>query len=345
MRLPDELPRLSAAVHRIELPLVDGRERATCLLRVEDGDGRCGWGEAAPWPGWSEESIDQAEQALGALAEALRAGRRPLREGWPASVRCAWEMALAELTCWYGWMEPGESVPVAALADGPWEARSARFRRAWEAGARVCKLKVKPGDEGAARDFLQEVVGWGGERVVFRLDANRSFSPAEVRRWCVWLEDFPLEFWEEPLLAGEDWKQLPQTNFAWAWDETLRETDPVRAWEGWPFSAPGVLVLKPTLLGGWATARAWAEAGAERGWRSVVSACFESGVGIAALGQLALRLPGQLAAGLDTHSRLSRDILHPPLEFPGHCFSRDIRVAVDVAALARENQENRKSCA
>jgi O-succinylbenzoate synthase len=323
-----EPARISGGSFRAALPLLDGRERLTFLLRLQDAQGRVGWGEAAPWPGWSTETVGEAELALKRLVEAINAGRAEDIRTLPASVQCAWEMACLDLDLWAGWPSPEESVPLAALAAGPWNERLPRFQAAWAAGARVCKLKVQAGEEGPVRDFLAAAMEWAKGEVRFRLDANRSMTRAEVRRWCEWLQEFPLEFWEEPLLPEEDWSGLPESGFAWARDESLRETDPTEAWNKWPRSAPGVLVLKPTLLGGLHVARQWAEAGQRHGWSSVVSGCYESGVGTIALGQLAARLPGCLAAGLDTHSWLKRDILEPPLQFPGYRFWTGAKFAV-----------------
>jgi O-succinylbenzoate synthase len=54
--------------------------------------------------------------------------------------------------------------------------------------------------------------------------------------------------------------------------------------------------------------------------RSIVSAAFESGVGIHALGRFAASLESISAAGLDTYSRLQSDVLSQRLEFPGFVF-------------------------
>jgi hypothetical protein len=38
-------------------------------VRIEDSAGRAGWGECAPLPGWTTETVDAAEAALGELGE------------------------------------------------------------------------------------------------------------------------------------------------------------------------------------------------------------------------------------------------------------------------------------
>ncbi|MFM9093065.1 MAG: o-succinylbenzoate synthase, partial [Verrucomicrobiota bacterium] len=43
--------------------------REGLLLRIEDDAGRCGWGECAPLPGWTAETVDAAAAALRELGE------------------------------------------------------------------------------------------------------------------------------------------------------------------------------------------------------------------------------------------------------------------------------------
>jgi hypothetical protein len=56
---------------------------------------------------------------------------------------------------------------------------------------------------------------------------------------------------------------------------------------------------------------------------SVVSAAYESGVGIHALGRFAASLPRISSAGLDTYSRLEVDVLMQRLDLSGFVFRAD----------------------
>lgn len=44
-------------------------ERASVLLELRDADGVAGYGEAAPWPGFGTESVDEAEASLRAAGQ------------------------------------------------------------------------------------------------------------------------------------------------------------------------------------------------------------------------------------------------------------------------------------
>ena len=59
------------------------------------------------------------------------------------------------------------------------------------------------------------------------------------------------------------------------------------------------------------------------GMVSVVSAAYESGVGIHALGRFAASLPSISSAGLDTYSRLESDVLVSRLDLSGYIFRAD----------------------
>jgi len=56
---------------------------------------------------------------------------------------------------------------------------------------------------------------------------------------------------------------------------------------------------------------------------SVVSAAYESGVGIYTLGRFAASLRRISAAGLDTYSRLESDVLSSRLDHSGFVFRAD----------------------
>jgi O-succinylbenzoate synthase len=150
------------------------------------------------------------------------------------------------------------------------------------------------------------------------LDSNRSWSLSEALQLADDLQGFPIEYFEEPMADPLELTNLVERSAVpIALDETLREIRPkdLANYEG-----AAALVLKPTLLGGFQICCEFAEAGAALGMRSVVSAAFESGVGIHALGRFAASLESISAAGLDTYSRLQSDILSQRLKFPGFVF-------------------------
>lgn len=68
--------------------------------------------------------------------------------------------------------------------------------------------------------------------------------------------------------------------------------------------------------------------------KSVVSACYESGVGIYALGRFAASLDIVGAAGLDTYSQIQNDLLTTRLPLESYTFCSSSRIpCVNESAL------------
>jgi o-succinylbenzoate synthase len=52
------------SLHPYEIPLTNGQIRQGTLINIIDQDGNSGWGEVAPLPKWSHESLDDSLQQL-----------------------------------------------------------------------------------------------------------------------------------------------------------------------------------------------------------------------------------------------------------------------------------------
>lgn len=313
---------VSATIHRYALPLTDasaagdtGGIRAGVLLELRDEEGNSGWGEAAPLPGFSRESADDAARQLAALT-----GSATLAEEPYPSVRYALELARLSLRS----AASGESLPRmispdprdvvelnALISCGP-EGAPAEARRLREAGYRAVKLKV--GRRPIAEDIslvrrVTDELGGGS----LRLDANRAWSFEEALDFARGIAGMEVEYVEEPLAdPGLLPRFAAESGLPVALDESLAGMPAAGLWDHGYASA---VVLKPTLLGGLARCVALAARAEDLGMKAVVSAAFEGGVGTLGLVALAAALPGDGApAGLDTYRRLGADVLKPPLE-------------------------------
>ncbi len=307
-------------------------ERAGILVRIDSDSGASGWGDAAPLPGFSRETVQEAETELTAWAGRLRCavfdpGGDDLESRLgcgPAaaspSVRFALETALAnlsrrmedeaaaELACFEG------AVPVNGLLAGSREEVLADARRFRDGGCRAVKLKV--GSRPVAEDVgltraVRDVIG---DAMGLRLDANRSWSLEQGVAFGRELGDAGVEYLEEPLRDPAQLRELfDATGIPVALDESLLELRPDDL-EG--RREVGAVVLKPTLLGGLARAGEWAAKASALNIRPVVSSCFESGVGLLALAAFAWASTGDaVPAGLDTYRRLAADVVEPRLPF------------------------------
>jgi o-succinylbenzoate synthase len=228
------------------------------------------------------------------------------------------------------WPVRHDEVPVNALLTGSAEEILAQARRAIGGGCECLKIKTAGVSFEEIPLLLESILESGPCR--FRLDSNRAWSFSEALRLADDLRGFPVEYFEEPIADPLELPNLiEQSAVPIALDEALRELCPEDLDS---YVGAAALVLKPTLFGGFEICREFAEAGERLGMRSVVSAAFESGVGIHALGRFAASLNQISAAGLDTYSRLQGDVLHQRLEFPRFVFpARQALPEIDATQL------------
>jgi o-succinylbenzoate synthase len=307
--------------------------REGLLLRLSGDDGAEGWGESAPLPGFSAESLHQATAQLRGLAGSLigreatddwtdqnRAFGRELERTVPApSVRFGLELAVWNLCA----ASSGRSlpellagrarVPVSGLLSGSLDEVLGEARRMKDAGYEAVKLKVGARtvaeDVGLSRRLAEEL----GDAVSLRLDANRAWGYEQAAEF---LRDAPrVGYLEEPLA---DLTLLPRLVREFgapvALDESLVGMEPEVLEEHRYVRA---VVLKPTLLGGISNTLRIAERALHLGITPVVSSAYESGVGTAALVAMSASIGDQpVPAGLDTYRALAGDVLDTPLGLP-----------------------------
>ena len=320
--------------------------RRGVLVRLGDADGRVGWGDVAPLPGFSPETLAQASDAVGPAGRAL-VGRAleprdlvsagPFHDaldeaGLPSSARFGLDLALADLAS----QEMGRTLPQGLHPDPPVVLplnglvqsgdAVAQARALAEAGYPAVKLKV--GRQAVAQDIetVRAVRQALPASVALRLDANRAWTWSLAVAFAQGLDGVALDYVEEPLAeAGRLAEFWHDTGLPVAVDESVQEGAEIRGWAA-------AAVLKPTLVGGLvATLRRAAEAEAV-GVRAVVSASFESGVGLRGVAALAAAT-GAEPAGLDTYRWLAADVTgplpfdRPHVDVPG-LFGRPLEVRV-----------------
>ena len=320
--------------------------RKGTLVRLTTGDGSEGWGEAAPLPGFSPETLEEVTEGLrGAVATMIGArvpagvpggneASIPELSHMAPSARFGLELALLNLAA-ASWgrnlpellSDDGRNtVPVNGLLSGSLEEVFSEALSMRRDGYRAVKLKV--GRLEVAED-VEVVRGVGeilGEGVSLRLDANRAWGFDEAVRFAEGVSGVRIGYVEEPL-AGP--ARLAELARGWglpvALDESLVGMSPADL-AGHPYA--GAVVLKPTLLGGvWRTLRFAKEAEA-LGMAPVVSSSYEAGVGTGALVALAAAVGGE-PAGLDTYRALEEDVIERPLPLPAPTV--DVRGTMEAA--------------
>lgn len=281
--------------------------REGVLVRVENEEGRCGYGEIAPIDWFGTETFAGAlAWCAGVPAQPSRARLLDLPRGMPccaAAVHAALEglardfspepaaAARAEGRSVSGGAgarpAPDEqSVPVAYLLPAGEPARAA-LERAADHGFLTFKLKIGASDlarESTLIDRLVDGLPPGGR---LRLDANGGLDVRGAMRWLDAAARWPVEFVEQPMPPSADREierlaadqQVPV-----ALDESVRSGDDLRRWRdrGWR----GVFVIKPGLAG---APGDWLPEVLRSPGQFVFSSALETAVGTAAGLRLAAR--------------------------------------------------------
>lgn len=287
--------------------------RGSVILALEDLEGRRGYGEAAPWPGFGTESEAQALEVLEEVAELL-AGADVEPGEWPVgaasrlgdapAARAALEGALWDLAA----RRAGRSLAVhlaeaclvplatrdgvagrAALAEVPVSAllieRSPDALRLEAAGVRAAgyrAAKLKLGGGSLEEDCARARAAREGLGEGFRLrgDANGAWTESDARQALQSLAEFGFEYVEQPVAPGDEMalarlRRLGLIRIA-ADESVATGHDALRLVEA---GAVDVLVLKPAMLGGPAQALEIASRARRSGCDVVFTHAFESAVG------------------------------------------------------------------
>ncbi len=256
-------------------------QRSGILVQVLEGGP---WGEVAPLPGWSKETLEEARAELEKYKWVTQL--KDLRElELLPSVRFGLESALLPL------LPPG-TVPLSALFMGTPQEILAQAKKREAEGYYSAKLKVGTlSFEGA-----HEVISQLASRFSLRIDVNRAWNTEDSLEFFSKYPKDLFDYVEEPFKNPKD---LSRFTHPLAVDESfpsdlslndLERLEPLKA-----------LIYKPTMQGGLKGAlplQAWCQ---RRGIQLVLSSSFESAVGLDHIAALARRLsPDPSPVGIGT---------------------------------------------
>jgi len=298
-----------AQVYRWQIPMDAGVVLRERRLKTRDGlfvhlqQDECeGWGEISPLPGFSLESLDDAQSALVAWAREWREGAAPALPEVPSAafgISCA----LAELD---GTLPQEANYRAAPLCTGDPDELFALLSAM--PGEKVAKIKVglyEAVRDGMVANLLLEAI----PDLRLRLDANRAWTPLKAQQFAKYVNPAHrdrIAFLEEPCKTRDDSRAFArETGIAIAWDESLREPD-------FQFIAePGVsaVVIKPTLTGSLAKVREQVAAAHASGLTAVISSSIESSLGLTQLARIAAWLTPDTLPGLDTLNLMQTQLL------------------------------------
>lgn len=316
-------------------------EREGLLIRFSSEDAKMGWGEIAPLPGFSSETLTDAIEQTSAIARKL-VGRpipadiseihRALKSANIAlypSVRCGIEGALLHLRAeaegraiqFTEITDTSTSVPLNGLLTGDTESILQCSTLLVNQGYRAVKVKLgcRSLEEDIALTYRLHARLNG--KATLRLDINRAWSFEQAVAFGKGVEVLPIEYVEEPLKESE---RLSELAASWklpvALDESLVEMSP-KSFQ--PFHGLKAFILKPTILGGFSPAQEWASCASKAGILPVVSSSFESAVGLTMLGHLASQIAPNIPCGLDTSDWFVENLLERPMPIASGCLQLD----------------------
>lgn len=299
-----------ASLYRYSVPMDAGvvlrnqrlKTRDGLIVHLRDGE-REGWGEVAPLPEFSLETLDEAQFATCAALTSWVAGDDVDGEALPPSVAFGLSCALAE---WEQQLPMAADYRKAPLCSGDPDELFAMLQGM--PGEKVAKIKV--GLYEAVRDgMIVNVLLEALPDLKLRLDANRSWTRAKADGFARYVAPelrSRIAFLEEPCKTRDESRAFARdTGIAIAWDESVREPD-FRV-----MAEPGVsaIVIKPTLVGSLARCRQRVQEAHQAGLAAVISSSIESSLGLTQLARIAHWLTPDTIPGLDTLELMQAQII------------------------------------
>ncbi|WP_257285298.1 o-succinylbenzoate synthase [Endozoicomonas sp. SESOKO1] len=284
------------------------KKREGLILRLRIGN-RCGYGDIAPLPGFSRESLSEAEKQLQAFCRAVDDGQTlslrdvensafltdVLRLQPIPSVLFGIESAL----WWWQqkhWFDPPETGPLLQGSTEHIIHRLAQWQGNWPT-----EFKLKIGRDSIEEDCVRinTVLQALPKSVNIKLDANQQWTLDQAIRVAASIDVERITFVEEPTANVDEFSQLyEKTGLRFALDETVQNPEYLLQ----PMPGLAAVVIKPTLVGGLARCRHLVTTGRNLGIRTVFSSSYESSIGLHILAQLSAQwTPGE-RPGLDTSS-------------------------------------------
>ena len=357
-------------VYRFRIPFVSPIKVGNIVLYNREGfivvltdqQGRHGFGEIAPLPGWDYASLEQCRNDLSFLREIIGKdsfktdyfnltssvfGLMTLPKAMNTHTLFGLESALLSLYVQEAPLNLPDpmNVPVNGLfiPDPKDEQASAQIQTLLARGLKTIKVKIGRLPEDVEMRQILRLADALGDNLRLRLDGNQSLSAQAYDRYFTALGHLNVEYAEEPLNeeASSTSSKVP---WPLALDESLpRYLDPVYPDLSRLPSDIRTVILKPGLLAGLSGMAVFITNAKRRNIQTVLSSAFNTGIGIVILGVLS-RLAGispDTACGFDTLRYLQADVVtqSPVVSDGSLAISRSlfIDMSLNFGVLSRED--------
>ncbi len=269
--------------------LLNGKKREGLILKLKDQTEKIGWGEIAPLPSFSLESLSEVKQQLFQQIEHFKKGKGLFSFLFP-SLHFGIESAFLDLL--HPIWAPKQKIN-RLISGTPKEMKK---------HAKTCKnipsLKIKIGHL-SLKEAIQttlNLLSFLPKKSSIRIDGNQKYSLQEALSFA---KAFPIgtfEYFEELLKDPREYSHFP---YPIALDETLRTEDPSDYFK-YPFLR--ALIIKPTLMGGITKLLPLYYKATKKGIDFILSSSYESELGLSLIAKLGKRLQlPPLCMGLGTY--------------------------------------------
>ncbi|WP_088341281.1 o-succinylbenzoate synthase [Robiginitalea sediminis] len=299
-------------------------QKETHLLLLEDA-GATGIGECGLFLGLSADDRPGYDAKLDWVCKNTSLGPQGLAaalEQWP-SIRFGVEQAFRSLASEHPMVLfpsrflEGEPLPINGLIwMGTLDFMQEQIEAKLAEGNRCLKLKI------GALGFEEELSllhalrkRYSSRDLELRVDANGAFSPGEALERLKALADLDLHSIEQPIAAGQREAMATlcsKTPLPIALDEELIGVFPASEQAAMLDAvAPQYIILKPSLVGGYAASEQWIRLAQERGIGWWVTSALESNIGLNAIAQWTATLNVDMPQGLGTGSLFTNNFESP----------------------------------
>lgn len=290
-------------------------ERDTFIVGLSRADNRIGFGECAPLPGLSPDHRSDFIDKLSSVCTQMNSGQAVADldlAAWPSihfgveTAMLALESEIPGVLFESGFTQGRRALAtngLVVMADSPDMLRQVENKVA--AGFRCIKIKVGALDFEDECSLLAEIRRrYPADAIELRLDANGAFAADAAPDRLDRLSQFTIHSLEQPIKPGQ-WQTMAQicreSPIAIALDEELIGIDDREGKQALLQAIrPKYIILKPTLLGGFAAAREWIEAAQPLAIGYWVTSALESNIGLNAISQWTATLATEMPQGLGT---------------------------------------------
>ena len=309
----------------------DGKfiDRKGFIISIRNSNGVEGIGDTAPFPEIGSESLEDAEQALESMKLDLKIELTNIRESFKEllndydslpSLRHGIEQALFNLIC------KEKNVAVDKLlelnlkkvinvnASIGFLTKDETILKAKQLIKKGFKtLKIKAGRDNFEDDYncINAIRDKFGDDVKLRIDANGKWELDEAVKYLAKLEEFNLEYAEQPVNSLDNFVKLKNSvSLPLAADESIRTKK--AAEEFIKKNAVDYLILKPMIIGGLLPTLEIIELAEKNNITPVITSSFESAIGKANAVIAAATVKKKIAHGLALNDYFINDIIPDP---------------------------------